>query len=137
MRNDGGLRQEFRKHLKKVHWVTIESRFTESGIPDLNGVYGCKEFWLELKQAKHWTVKIRPMQASWILTRCRHGGKVFIAVRRKNKHDDELWLINGESVIILREFGLQHLTPEALAGHWTGGPMQWDWDQVLTSLVSE
>jgi hypothetical protein len=135
VRSDGGLRQEFRKHLKRVHWVTIESRFTESGIPDLEGCYCGKEFWLELKQAKHWTVKIRPMQAGWILTRCRHGGKVFIAVRRRNKRDDELWLIHGEAVVILLEFGLQHLEPPVLAGHWTGGPTRWNWDQVLTFLT--
>jgi hypothetical protein len=69
------------------------------------------------------------------LTRCRHGGKIFIAVRRKNNHVDELWLIHGEVVIILRKFGLQHLPPEALAGLWLGGPSRWNWDQVLTSLT--
>jgi hypothetical protein len=134
MKSDGGLRQEFRKHLKKVHWVTIESRFTESGIPDLNGACNGKEFWLELKTTKHWTVKIRPMQVGWILARDRHGGRVFIAVRRKNRIDDELWLIHGVAVMVLQEFGLEDLPHSALAGHWIGGPSQWNWDKVLSLL---
>ena len=135
MKSDGGLRQEFRKHLKKVHWVTIESRFTESGIPDFNGCYQAIEFWLEMKTTKHWTVKIRPKQVGWILARSRHGGRVFIAIRRKNRNDDELWLIHGVAVRILRQFGLADLPDEAIAGHWSGGPAKWDWNQVLSFLA--
>jgi hypothetical protein len=135
MKNDGGLRKEFRKHLKKVHWVTIESRFTEFGIPDLNGALGGREFWLEFKTTKHWTVKIRPAQVAWILRRCRTGGHVYIGIRRKNKIDDELWLVHGVAVQILLHYGLNDLPDEAIAGCWHGGPSEWDWDEVKQALI--
>ena len=129
MKQDGGLRKLFRKHLPHVHWTSIESRFTESGIPDLNGCTASVEFWLECKVTKGWTIRLRPMQIAWILRHQRSGGHVFVAVRRQSRSgDDELWLVYGHSIRQLARCGL----PCGLM--WAGGPSRWDWPAVLKVL---
>ena len=76
------------------------------------------------------------MQIGWILTRIRHGGIVFIAVRRRNKTDDELWLIHGKAIRLLTNSSLNELPNSSIAGQWAGGPANWDWDNVLTILIN-
>lgn len=128
---DGGLRRLFRKHLPEVHWTTIESRYTQSGIPDLNGCCDGVEFWIECKRTAAWTIKMRPMQMAWLLRRLRAGGNCWIAVRRRNKKNDELWLVRGAYAKLAATRGLRAL-PAAM--HWAGGPKQWPWREIYWRL---
>ena len=138
MKSDGGLRSLFRKYLPEVHWTTIESRHTESGIPDLNGCDAGVDFWIECKLTKSWYVKVSPFQEAWILRRVRNGGTCYVAVRRKSKiHKcDELWLVHGHAVRQLRK-GLRHLPEAAVAtgGPFAGGPRHWRWPALRACFV--
>jgi len=125
MPSESDFRRLFRKFLPQVHWATVESRATESGIPDINGCIAGSEFWLECKLTKAYAVVMRPMQIAWILRRVRHGGKVFIAVRRKNSKVDELYLIDGAYVKELNEKGLRGIEPIGI-----DGPGHWSWSAV-------
>jgi hypothetical protein len=127
--SDGGLRRLFRKYLPAIHWTTIESRYTESGIPDLNGCFAGREFWIECKVTKHWKVILRPMQAAWIKRHIRCGGICYIAVRRRNKSDDELWLLDGDAVNDWNDgiYGSALLK-------CGGGPANWPWQAVAAAL---
>jgi hypothetical protein len=133
---DGGLRKLFRKYLPHVHWTTIESRYTQAGIPDLNGCYSGIEIWLECKQTAGWKVNLRPMQVAWISRRISCGGRCFIAVRRKNKKCDELWILDGMFAQALRETSLPKTTKAGWwGGRWHGGPAKWPWQQVAKALA--
>jgi len=75
MSTDGGLRSLYRKYLPAFQWTTIESPFTEAGIPDCefcapNGVSG----WIENKLASGFVVHLRPEQIAWLHRRHRHRG---------------------------------------------------------------
>lgn len=129
MPSESDFRRLFRKYLPQVHWATVESRTTESGIPDINGALQGAEFWIECKVVKAFAVNLRPMQMAWILRRVRHGGNVFIAVRKKNSIVDELYLIDGKYVKELNEKGLHEF--KCIGG---GGPGQWPWAVVASML---
>ncbi len=133
MKSDGGLRQLERKHLPKIHWVSVETAFTESGIPDMNGCWEGVEFWIENKRTSGWalsTFKIE--QVAWIMRRLRAGGRVFIATRRLSAHVDEIWLHSGAYAPILKAKGLQAARP-ILVGE--GGPAEWPWDRIEAALL--
>jgi Holliday junction resolvase len=130
MPSESDFRRLFRKFLPQVHWATVESRATESGIPDINGCIAGSEFWLECKLTKAYAVVMRPMQIAWILRRVRHGGKVFIAVRKKNSKVDELYLIDGAYVKTLHEKGLHGIEPIGI-----DGPKSWSWSVVAGRLA--
>lgn len=132
MPQDGDLRRLFRKYLPKVHWTTIESRSTESGIPDLNGAYAGTEFWIECKITKTYAIVLRPAQIAWILRRIRNGGNVFIAVRRRNRLTDEIWIVNGNQARELKLYGLRDPLP---CIGWDGGPSAWPWDKILQMMI--
>ena len=127
---DGGLRKIFRQYLTGVDWQAIESGGTGGGIPDLNGCIAGKELWIECKAAAAWRVKISPAQVAWAERRLRHGGRVFLAVRRAGT---ELWLFPGWSMRVLCGWRLD-LIPAL--GRWYGGPARWDWEQVRKLLSS-
>lgn len=139
---DAGLRSIFRKNLPKIDWQPIESPLTGGGIPDSNGCAGPNtEFWIEFKQTDGWLVKFEPEQPAWIYRRYRHGGRVWIAIRRW--HDggpriglpvDDLYLIYGGHVLELVQSGLR-IEEQFVTGHWRGGPSRWDWDAVGRLLV--
>lgn len=129
---DGGLGKIFREHLPKIHWVRIET-MTGRGVPDLNYCGAGKEGWVETKLAKGWMVGLRPEQVAWLMRRHRAGGKVFIAVRRKNKTADQLFIVRGEHAATLLEEGLQG-TPCSLLGE--GYPVIWDWPAIKEILLS-
>jgi hypothetical protein len=130
--SDGNLRREFRKHLPWVHWTSIESRFTQSGIPDLNGCWNGAEFWLECKKTKAWGVVVRPMQIAWLLRHCHAGGNCWLAVRRQTRTDDQLWLVPGRMVQLLAQQGLQAMPPATY--RFAGGPAKWPWPMVLAAV---
>jgi hypothetical protein len=54
------LWQKINKALPKAHLTRIESN-TLQGIPDINGVWSTKSFWIELKSDK----SSFPMRPSW------------------------------------------------------------------------
>lgn len=127
---DGGLRRIFHARLPHIHWQAMETGMTGGGVPDSNGCYDRKEFWVEYKKTNGWTVPLRPAQIGWHLRRQRAGGRTFIAVRRK---DAELWLFNGGHAKLLKIQGLKGSTP---LGHWNGGPERWDWEKIEWWLIS-
>ena len=131
---DDGLRALFRANLRKgFHWQSVETGFTSRGVPDSNcccvpGV----EFWVEFKSVRRgWAVKIRPEQVGWLLTRERHGGRTFVAVRRRVEGADELYVYRGSVARDLKDRGL--LAVPLL--RCSGGPSRWDWDAVSSILV--
>lgn len=140
VKTDGGLRPLFRQHIKNAHWTSVESGDTASGIPDAYVAlsYGMCA-WVEMKQTKAWTPKIRPFQVSWHLTHSRMGGRSFIAVRRQptiSPGTDQLWIVAGAAIARLRDQSLRKLEQGDLLGCWEGGPSRWDWSAVRDILAS-
>lgn len=126
---DGGLSPLLRRHLPDVDWVRIESGLTSLGIPDLNYAFGGREGWLELKVVKAgFKIGIRPHQVAWIERRIRHGGRVFILVRK----GDDGWLFHGRMVRTLLLEGLR--AAEAALVHCQGAPANWDWHKIQGHL---
>lgn len=125
--HDGGLRSLFRKYLPDGDWASIETGGTIPGVPDSNFCFpGGLEGWVENKQIWGWTVILRPAQVGWIMRRSRRGGRVFLAVRRK---EDELHIVRGSDVeeLARRNFSLKKFKTR---GSWLGGPSAWNWDEV-------
>lgn len=143
-RLDGGLRQLFRDNLPQVHWQSVETGATGRGVPDSNGCWRGREFWVEFKQTEGFAVTLRPEQVAWLTRRARAGGRVFVAVRRRctagprRARADELWLLAGSSAREAKVLGLRGLpeeAPDAVLGSWGGGPSRWSWDEVLAVLT--
>lgn len=125
MSSDGGLRQLLREHLVSADWTAVETGATAGGVPDCNFCFpGGVEGWVENKKTSGWTVRFRPAQVGWIARRVRHGGRVFVAVRRKG---DQLIIVHGAHVEAVADRGLNGAP---WAGAWEGGPDRWDWAEV-------
>ena len=141
MEIDGGLRPIFRNKLKAGwHWQSIETGGTGLGVPDSNFCCNGVEGWVEFKQTDGWTVDLRSEQVGWIRTRRQRGGRVFVAVRRKNQGGprrgapvDELWLWDGSLSSELRNGGLRINEPYLYRGE--GGPEKWNW-KTIGSILS-
>lgn len=138
MTTDGGLSQLFRKHLPDVDFARIETWSTGQGVPDVNGCCEGAEFWIEMKATSGRAVTISPEQVAWAERRLRHGGRVFLAVRRQ--HDggprkgpavDELWLFTGAQTRWIATEGL----PSDHFWFWAGGPRSWDWGEIKRILL--
>lgn len=153
---DDGLRSLFRKHVPPpIHWLSVEVSTGQRGVPDSNfcvpgevasvpGVDG----WIEFKSTRGWEVTLRPEQVGWILTRERHGGRVFVAVRRRCEAGprrvaaDELWMFRGTAARELRDSGLRAgldggaLPSGSLLGCWLGGPARWPWATIRGLLAA-
>ena len=71
------LWQRFKKNITEPHLIRVESN-TINGIPDINGCWSGKEFWIELKSDKVGYPKLSKWQISWINKRIKHGGIVII-----------------------------------------------------------
>jgi hypothetical protein len=128
MTRDGDLRTIFRRKLPQFDWCSLESPLTGRGIPDSNYCHdGCEGF-VEFKKTEGWAVQLRSEQVGWIMRRWRHGGRVWVAVRRKSA---ELWLVPGDRSIQLKCHGLKAVPAE----HWDGGPGAWDWERVAYLLA--
>ena len=76
-KRESKLRQRIKKHITKPHLIRVESN-TINGIPDINGCWKGKEFWMELKSDKVGYPKLSKWQISWINKRIKHGGIVII-----------------------------------------------------------
>lgn len=151
--SDGDLRPIFRARVPPpVHWTSVETGGTGRGVPDSNFCADGVEGWIEYKVTAGWSVTLRPEQIGWLTTRARHGGRVFVAVRRRCEEGprrdwaDDLYLLEGAAARELREQGLRQFAvtknaPTArrqagLLGVWSGGPSAWDWQAVRDVLVS-
>jgi hypothetical protein len=128
--SDDELRKIFRRHMPGVDWQAVETGSTGSGVPDLNGCRVGVEFWLEMKQATHWRITIRPMQVAWCERRLRNGGRVFCAVRRAH---DELWLFNAWA---MRRLMTERLDAVESLGRWSGGAAAWNWSEITRLLTA-
>lgn len=138
---DGGLRSEFRKHLPRFHWQSIESGLTGGGIPDANYCYAGKEGWVEYKLSDTFprlSHPLSPDQIGWLERRHRAGGRVFIAVRYRHSGGprlgvpvDRLYLYSGSAA---RSVALQGLSVAPLA-RFEGGPSRWGWPKILEILL--
>lgn len=149
---DGGLRPIFRDRLRVgFDWTSVETGGTGRGVPDSNCCaqipndfvggpeYVGVEFWVEYKQTTGWACTLRPEQIGWILRRTMHGGRVFVATRRRTPGGprspaaDELFIHQGAVVRELRDTGL-------LGVPWLfrqdGGPSAWNWDDVRRTLTT-
>lgn len=140
---DGGLRGIFRSHLPELHWNSIETGLTGSGIPDSEycgrGVAG----WIEYKVTDNFKVKVTPktkFQIAWHERRAREGGRSFIAVRRHHSGGprrgapvDELYVYHGRDVRRVFEEGLRFLPVLFLSG----GPARWSWDAIRKLILTE
>ena len=109
------------------------------GVPDSNGCFEGREFWIEYKKTRNFTVDLKPLQIGWLTRRARHGGRVFVAVRRQQKTKrngeiDELWLFNGAAAVTIKRRGLHIYENKIRLGKWDGGPKQWHWEEVLEIL---
>jgi hypothetical protein len=125
---DGDLRAIFRRKLPHFDWTSVESGGTGRGIPDSEYCHEGATGWVEFKQTDGWAVKIRAEQVGWIMRRWRHGGRVWVAVRRRS---DELWVVPGDAAVQLKGHGLRAVPSE----HWSGGPGSWDWERVAYLLA--
>jgi hypothetical protein len=129
--SDDGLRALLRKNLRGVHWTTIETGAAQRGVPDL---HGCCDggFWVECKSVRRgWRIKFQPSQVGWLLTEERHGGRTFVAVRRRVKAADELWLFSGQWARELHDDDMREALVFTVE---SGGPARWDWSRVAELL---
>jgi hypothetical protein len=134
MGTDGGLRQLERTSLLGAQWTSIETGATAGGVPDMEYCYpGGLQGWVENKRTLAWAVKVRPAQIGWILRRVRMGGRVWIATRRMNGKDDQLYVHHGKHIEEISDNGISIVKPLLLS---SGGPAKWDWpafEQILKS----
>jgi len=84
------LWQRIKKHITKPHLIRVESN-TINGIPDINGCWNSKEFWIELKSDKVGYPKLSKWQISWINKRIKHGGIVIICNETLSKRTLQLY----------------------------------------------
>jgi hypothetical protein len=136
MMKDGGLRPLFRKRFNTWQWSSIETAGTASGVPDSEFCTptGCQG-WIEFKQTKISHVRIKPLQVSWLMRRCRLGGNAWIIVRRvpsaiKYAGNDELWLMRGNQAEALFNNGLEGTYSVV----WKAG---WNYDEIARYLTLE
>lgn len=139
---DAGLRPLFRQHLPQFDWQSVETGGTGRGCPDSNFCVRGVEGWIEYKSTDGYEVSLRPEQIGWIARRVRHGGRVWIAVRRRNAGGprrgppcDELWLLPGGIAVQARQGGLRDPLVVRRAVVWRGGPGRWDWPAVAGRLL--
>jgi hypothetical protein len=140
---DGDLRPLFRKHLPYFHWTSIESGGTVSGIPDSSYCSRGVEGFIEFKVTDGYAVTLNPYQIGWICARVRHGGRVWIGVRRRSEAGprkgaavDELWFFPGALAKEARLVGLRGLAKRPEVLRWSGGPSSWGWSVVADRLRS-
>lgn len=125
---DGDLRKLFSTRMKSAQWTPIETGTTSQGVPDSEYCFsGGRQGHVEHKRTLAWAVVMRPEQIGWLLRRSRLGGRCFVAVRRINRGDDELWLFAGVDAAKVGAGGLRAVDPLLLC---TGGPDRWDWAAV-------
>ena len=89
-KRESKLWQRIKKHCTKPHFIRVESN-TINGIPDINGCWDTKEFWMELKSDKVGYPKLSKWQISWMNKRILHGGIIIICDEALSKRSLELY----------------------------------------------
>ena len=89
-KRESKLWQRIKKNITKPHLIRVESN-TINCIPDINGCWNSKEFWIELKSDKVGYPKLSKWQISWINKRIKHGGIVIICNETLLKRSLELY----------------------------------------------
>ena len=102
--SESNFYKQLRVNTPEVLWTRIENRHG-GGIPDLNGLYDGRDFWVELKITTTNKVRLSPTQISWHYNRGLYGGKSFILV--KNTKTKEIKLFNNTDVRKLALEGFQ------------------------------
>ena len=119
------LWHQLRTSLPDVHWTRIES-WASQGVPDCNGCYRGKEFWVELKVSRSNRISLSPGQISWHLARNRVNGVTFILISDPDRRLLELY--EGSKVRELRDIG-RRVTPLLKLSS------PYDWSKLLASLI--
>ena len=119
------LWHQLRTSLPDVHWTRIES-WASQGVPDCNGCYRGKEFWVELKVSRSNRISLSPFQISWHLARNRVDGDTFILISDPGRRVLELY--EGSKVRELRDIG-RRVTPLLKLSS------PYDWSKLLASLI--
>jgi hypothetical protein len=139
MGTDGDLRKLFKDHIPG-DWQAVETWSTGQGVPDANFCIEGAEGWIEMKKTAGWAVNIDANQVGWAERRLRHGGRVFLAVRRmadagpRRVAADELWLFPGNLTRDVLVSGLK--ATASPMGVWSGGPKKWEWGAVKNMLTA-
>ena len=102
--SESNFYKQLRVNTPEVLWTRIENRHG-GGIPDLNGLYDGRDFWVELKITTTNKVRLSPTQISWHYNRGLYGGRSFILV--KNTKTKEIKLFNNTDVRKLALEGFQ------------------------------
>ena len=102
--SESNFYKQLRINTPEVLWTRIENRHG-GGIPDLNGLYDGRDFWVELKITTTNKVRLSPTQISWHYNRGLYGGRSFILV--KNTKTKEIKLFNNTDVRKLSLEGFQ------------------------------
>jgi len=102
--SESNFYKQLRINTPEVLWTRIENRHG-GGIPDLNGLYDGRDFWVELKITTTNKVRLSPTQISWHYNRGLYGGRSFILV--KNTKTKEIKLFNNTGVRKLALEGFQ------------------------------
>tara|TARA_R100000773_G_C4195825_1_gene100037 strand:- start:119 stop:607 length:489 start_codon:yes stop_codon:yes gene_type:complete len=89
-KRESKLWQRIRKNITKPHLIRVESN-TINGIPDINGCWDGKEFWMELKSDKVGYPKLSKWQIAWINKRIKHGGIVIICDETLSERELKLY----------------------------------------------
>ena len=121
------LWHQLRTNLPDVHWTRIES-WASQGVPDCNGCYRGKEFWVELKVSRSNRISLSPFQISWHLARNRVNGVTFILISDPGRRLLELY--EGSKVRELRDIG-RRVTPLLKLSS------PYDWSKLLASLIKQ
>ena len=102
--SESNFYKQLRTNTPEVLWTRIENRHG-GGIPDLNGLYDGRDFWVELKITTTNKVRLSPTQISWHYNRGLYDGRSFILV--KNTKTKEIKLFNNTDVRKLALEGFQ------------------------------
>ena len=114
-----------KQKLPDVHWTRLES-WASQGVPDCNGFYRSKEFWIELKVSRSNRFSLSPFQISWHYTRYRAGGVTFVLISDPGRRLLELY--EGSKVHELRDIG-RRVTPLLKLSS------PYDWSKLLETLI--
>ena len=115
MKKEKDTYQALKRNLPKVHWQRIETGGISRGIPDVNGCFAGKEFWIELKILHGNRVSLTPQQVAWHMRRSKQGGRSWIMI--DDPKTKTLSLVSGNQSVTLANEGvsscmvIQHQKP--------------------------
>lgn len=114
------LRDNFKKLAPDIHLQRIENS-VGNGVPDTNGCWRGREFWIELKVARGLKVELTPLQAAWLRTRALAGGNSWVLARK----GDVFRLWSGDLAYAVMVHGWN------FGDHALELTRPWDWRRLL------